>query len=70
MREPHIKLSKGFGQYSMKVVLLNILILMKMTLWDFFSLPSNMGHEVKSSCCFNELKNDLFIVIVVKGRNH
>lgn len=29
-----------------------------------------MGHEEKSSCCFNELKNDLFIVIVVRGRNH
>lgn len=29
-----------------------------------------MGHERKSSCCFNELKNDLFIVMVVRGRNH
>lgn len=29
-----------------------------------------MGHEAKSSCCFNELKNDLFIVVVVRGINH
>lgn len=51
-------------------MLLNILILVRMTLWDFIFLPSNMGHEEKSSCCFNELKNDLFIVVVVRGRNH
>lgn len=70
MPKPPIKLFKGFGQYSRKVMLLNILIFMKMTLWDIFFLLSNMGHKEKSSCCFNELKNDLFIFIVVRGRNH